>query len=130
MRVLRLTGFDTSALAEQPSLVHTTKAAIFHGVTVLHRVCTGPSSPNAKNAFIRGEEGTYPARSIMGEFGLVATRPSRRGLSRGSPCSALVGVLGGYFHRFLAPGDVAHHYGLASFGIRRSPSSRMGSTAH
>src|ERR1035437_7829289 len=39
---------------------------------------------NAKYAFIRGEEGTYPARSIMGELGLVAARPGRRGLSRDS----------------------------------------------
>jgi malate dehydrogenase (oxaloacetate-decarboxylating) len=30
------------------------------------------------------EEGTYPARSIMGELGLVAARPGRRGLSRDS----------------------------------------------
>ena len=39
---------------------------------------------NAKYAFIRGEEGTYPARSIMGELGQVAARPGRRGLSRDS----------------------------------------------
>ena len=36
---------------------------------------------NAKYAFIRGEEGTYPARSIMSELGLVAARPGWRGLS-------------------------------------------------